>query len=68
MTMNSRIDYKKLTEKELKLLILSDDDEAIDEHIRRLKNGEMKTNEIRTKTYTLEQIKKMAEEAKKKAS
>ena len=64
MIMNSLIDYKKLTKRELELLILSNDDKAIDEHIRRIKSGEIKP----TRSYTLEQITEMAEKSKHKAS
>ena len=61
---NCGIDYKTLTEKELKLLITASDDKAIDEHLRRVKSGE-----IKRKRYTLEQLDKLLEEVnKKKAS
>ena len=60
---NYGIDYKTLTEKELRLLITANDDRAIDEHLRRVKSGE-----IKRKRYTLEQLDKILEEVKKKAS
>ena len=59
--MSLDIDYTKLTIRELKLLILANDDSAIDEHLRRVKSGE-----IKTKSYTLEQLDEMI--AKQKAS
>ena len=60
---NSENKYKNLTEKELRLLITANDDRAIDEHLRRVKSGE-----IKRKRYTLEQLDKILEEVKKKAS
>lgn len=64
MTMSFNIDYTKLTKRELELLILADDDKAVDEHIRRIKSGEIKP----TRSYTLEEIGQMAEKSKRKAS
>ena len=61
--MNHYIDYKKLTKKELGLLILANDEKALDEHLRRVKSGE-----IKAKRYTLEEITEMAANSKKKAS
>lgn len=58
--MSSHIDYKKLTNRELELLILADDDDAVDEHIRRIKAGEAKP----TRTYTLEDLEKMIADQK----
>ena len=62
--MSTFIDYKKLTKRELELLILANDDKAIDEHIRRIKAGEIKP----TRSYTLEQIKDLAENSRKKSA
>ena len=62
--MSSYIDYKKLNKRELELLILADDHEAIDEHARRIKSGEIKP----TRSYTLEQMKEMAEKSIQKTS
>lgn len=62
--MSSHINYKKLTKRELKLLILADDRKAIDEHLRRVKSGEIKP----TRSYTLEQIKEMAEKSQRKSA
>ena len=64
MTMNGFINYEKLTKKELGLLILANDHKAVDEHLRRVKSGEIKP----TRSYTLEQMKEMGEKAKQKAS
>ena len=64
MMMSGFINYEKLTKRELELLITADDHKAIDEHIRRIKSGEIKP----TRSYTLEQMKEMAEKAKQKAS
>lgn len=60
MTMSGLIDYKKLTKRELELLILANDHKAVDEHIRRIKSGEIKP----TRSYTPEQMKEMAENSK----
>lgn len=62
--MSSHINYKKLTKRELELLIIADDREAISEHIRRIKTGEIQS----TRTYTLEQIKEMAEKSQRKSA
>ena len=62
--MDLEIDYTKLTVKELTLLILADNKKAVDEHIRRIKSGEIKP----TRSYTLEQITEMAEKSKRKVS
>lgn len=64
MIMNSNIDYKKLTKRELELLILSGDNKAVDEHAKRVKSRKIKP----TRSYTLEEIGQMAEDAIKKAS
>lgn len=61
---NCEIDYTQLTKKELGLLILANDDKAIDEHIRRIRSGEIKP----TRRYTLKQLDELLEEVKKKAS
>ena len=47
-------DYKKLTDRELRILMRIDDSRATDEHNRRLIAGE-----IKTKRVTFEDIKKM---------
>lgn len=62
--MSTLINYKKLTKRELWLLIRADDRKAIEEHLRRIKSGELKP----TRSYTLEQIKKLAEKSSRKAS
>lgn len=62
--MSGCINYKKLTKRQLWLLMIADDRKAIEEHLRRVKAGEIKP----ARTYTLEQIKEMAEKTKKKAS
>ena len=65
MMMNSENKYKNLTEKELRRLIKDDDDDALDEFLRRRETGE-----IKKVTYTLEDLDRMIEEvrARKKAS
>lgn len=60
MKMNLNIDYKKLSEKELQNLIRHNDDNAIDEFLRRVRSGE-----IKRKTYTFEEFEKMWHERKK---
>ncbi len=62
--MSSNIDYKKLTKRELELLIISGDDKAVDEHAIRVQSGEIKP----TRRYTIEDLERMTEEIKKKAS
>lgn len=62
--MSTFIDYKKLTKRELELLILANDNKAVEEHLRRVKLGEIKP----TRTYTLEQITEMAKKSERKAS
>ncbi len=62
--MSSNIDYTKLTQRELELLILSGDYKAIDEHSIRVKSGKIKP----TRRYTLKEIGQMAEESKRKVS
>lgn len=42
MTMNSGIDYTKLSERGLRDLINQDDDQALDEFTRRVMSGEIK--------------------------
>lgn len=64
MIMSTLIDYKKLTKRELELLILANDDKAVEEHLRRVKASEIKP----TRSYTLKQIKEMAEKSRRKAS
>ena len=59
--MNSENKYKNLTEKESRLLIKYDDNDALDEFVRRCDTGE-----IKRKTYTLEEFEKMAEEFRAK--
>ena len=65
MMMNSENKYKNLTEKELRKLIKDNDDDALDEFLRRRETGE-----IKKVTYTLEDLDRMIEEVKirKKAS
>ena len=65
MMMNSENKYKNLTEKELRRLIKYDDDDALDEFLRRRETGE-----IKKVTYTLEDLDRIIEEvrARKKAS
>jgi hypothetical protein len=62
--MSTFIDYTKLTKRELGLLILANDDKAVEEHLRRVKAGEIKP----TRSYTLEQIKEMAEKSERKSA
>ena len=52
--LTSDADYKKLTDRELMILMRIDDPKATDEHNRRLIAGE-----IKTKRVTFEDIKKM---------
>jgi len=59
---SEKINYKELTVKELKNL-MGRDPKADAEFDRRISIGE-----IKTKSFTLEQIKEMAEESRKKAS
>ena len=60
MKMNSSIDYKKLSEKELQDLIRHNDDNAISEFLSRVRSGE-----IKRKTYTFEEFEKIWNERKK---
>lgn len=62
--MSSNIDYKKLTKRELELLIISGDDKAVDEHAKRVQSGKIKP----TRSYTIEDLERMTKEIKKKAS
>ena len=64
MTMSGFINYEKLTKGELGLLIPANDHKAVEEHLRRIKSGEIKP----TRTYTLEQIKEMAKKSSRKVS
>jgi len=54
MMMDSENKYKKLTEKELRLLMAHDDDDATKEFVRRSKSGE-----IKRRHYTAEQLDEM---------
>lgn len=58
--MNLEIDYKNLTREELDKRIKHNDDNAIDEFLRRVRSGE-----IKRKTYTFEEFEKMWHERKK---
>lgn len=52
--MSGRIDYTKLSRRELQDLINQYDDKALEEHARRVQTGE-----IKLRTVTLEEIKEM---------
>ena len=60
---SEKIDYKNLTDRELRHLIRINDPKADEEYDRRIKSGE-----IKRKRYTLEQLDELLEEVKKKAS
>ena len=49
--MNSEINYKNLSKRELKLLIKKNDDKALDEYTRRMDSGE-----IPTRSFTVEEL------------
>ncbi len=59
--MDLEINYKKLTVRELKILIAKDDPYAVKEHIRRIKAGE-----IMVKSYTPKELELMTKKAIKK--
>ena len=61
--MNSKIDYKKLTERGLRDLINQFDEEAEEEFLQRIERGEIKSN-----TYTLEQVEEYFAKEKKRRS
>ena len=62
--MNSHIDYKNLSKKDLELLVLADDRKAIDEHARRVQSGEIKP----TRSYTLKDLDRMIKNQEQKSA
>ena len=52
--MNQQIDYTKLTIQELKKLTKKNDDNAINEYLKRVNSGD-----IKPKTYTVEELEKI---------